>query len=256
MSTIYRAVFSTADNDLITGTRRLFGEWLAGKGINVDIPDSGRADCANLTSSVEAIHAEEADVQALRLRLDEEVSGQRWSTIVTTMVGPSEGWVWIDLERVSDDVYGPPPVIAPPRIVRSFISTSTSRAGSTVLHASYREIDEDGIEELMAELLDPERGVPIIVSSRDMTSPEAAGARAGALAAALVGTATFGRSRGRPPAHSPRRWVLTSMCTAARSARITPTSPSPTGTRAGIDSLAMSYSSPIRGTALKLSPAR
>lgn len=196
MSTIYRAVFSTDDSHLITSTRHLFGEWLSRKGINVDVPDSGRAECTDLTCYVEAIHAEDAEVQALRLRLDEEVTGQRWSTIVTTMIGPNEGWVWIDLERVSDDVYGPPPIIAPPGIVRSFISASTSQAGSTVLHGEYREIDEDRIDELIRELLDPERGVPIVVASRDMADPAAASVRAGALASALVGIANVWALKG------------------------------------------------------------
>ena len=66
------------------------------------------------------------------------------------------------------------------------ISASTSRAGSTVLHGEYWEIDEDRIDELICELVDPERGLPIVVASRDMADPAAASVGAGALASALV----------------------------------------------------------------------
>ncbi len=105
------------------------------------------------------------------------------------MAAAREGWVWVDLERVSDDAYGPPPVLAPPGLVRSFLESSTCRAGSTVLRPAYRLVDEDGVGELVDELLDPGRAVPVVVASRDAPHPSAARARAAALASALVGVA-------------------------------------------------------------------
>lgn len=190
MSTIYRAVFSDDRPDLITGARESFARWLAGKGREVEVPTSGRVDLDGGAAAIEVIAAEEEDVQALRLRLDEEGSGQRWSTILTAMVSDAEGWVWIDLERVSDDAYGPPPVVAPPGLVRAFLGSSTCRAGSTILRPAHRLIDEDGVGDLVEELLDPGRAVPVVVASRDTSNPAAASARAGALASALVGVAS------------------------------------------------------------------
>lgn len=208
MSTIYRAVFSDDRPDLIAGSRELFAQWLAGKGLAVELPASGRVDLDGGRAAVEAIAAEEGDVSAVRLRLDEEGSGRRWSTILTAMAADDEGWVWIDLERVSDDTYGPPPLLAPPGLVRAFLESSTCRAGSTILQSGHRRVDEDGVSDLIEELLDPGRAVPVVVASRDTTNPTGASARAGALAAALVGVANV--------------WALDGTATSALSKELGP----------------------------------
>lgn len=189
MSTIYRAVFSDERAELIVSARDLFSRWLGGKGIAVDVPESGRAEAQGGRAAVEVLCANDQDVEALRLRLDEEASGERWSTILTAMAAAGEGWVWIDLERVSDDAYGPPPALAPPALVRAFLESSICRAGSTVLRPGYRLVDQDDIGELVEELLDPGRVVPVVVVSRDTADPSAARSRAGALAPALLGVA-------------------------------------------------------------------
>jgi len=207
VSTLYRAVFSDDRSDIVVGARGLFQSWLAGKGIKLEVPASGRAEIDN-GRAIEVIAAEDGDVEAARLRLDEEASGCRWSTIVTVMASGGEGWVWIDLERVSDEAYGPPPVLAPPGIVRAFLESSTCRAGSTPLRARHRVVDEGGVDELVTELLDPGRAVPIVVASRDSANPPAASARAGALASALVGVANV--------------WALDGVATSALSKELGP----------------------------------
>lgn len=188
MSTIYRAVFSYDGADLMGDGRRLFSEWLTGKGIETDLPETGRSDVTP-AQAVDVITAEDDGVRAARFRLDEEVGGQRWSTILTTITANDESWVWIDLERVSDDVYGPPPTLKPPGLVRGFLDASTCRAGSTALRSSFRSVDESDIGELVEELLDPDRIVPVVVASRDTSNPAAANMRAGELASALLGVA-------------------------------------------------------------------
>lgn len=187
MSTIYRAAFSDDRPELVTAARDLFGSWLAAKGIAIDVPTAGREESEE--RAVEVITAHDGDVSAIRLRLDEEISSDRWSTILTAMAAGGEGWVWIDLERVSDDAYGPPPLLAPPGLVRRFLESSICRAGSTVLRVGYRAVDEDEVGELVNELLDPARAVPVVVASRDATNPSAARARADTLACALLGVA-------------------------------------------------------------------
>ena len=189
MSTVYRAVFSDDRADLLSVARDMFTTWLDRKGIALDVPTSGQVNLNGGGTAVDVIIADDGAVGAARYRLDEEVAGQRWSTILTAMTGDGEGWVWIDLERVSDDVYGRPPIVAPPGLVCSFVESSTCRAGSTVLHSGYRLVDEDSVSQLVEELLDPERGVPVVVASRDASDPMAAGSRAAALAPALLGVA-------------------------------------------------------------------
>ncbi|MGH9102623.1 MAG: hypothetical protein ACRDYD_06530 [Acidimicrobiales bacterium] len=152
---------------------------------------------------MEIITAGDDEVEAVRLRLDEENSGQRWSTILTAMATEDQGWVWIDLERVSDDAYGPPPVLAPPALVRAFLASSPCRAGSTALRPHHRMVDEGEVSELIEELLDPGRTVPVLVASRDTTDLTAAAARAGALAATVIGVANV--------------WALDGLATSALS---------------------------------------
>ncbi len=188
MSTIYRTVFTDDRSDLMIGARDLFSSWLVGKGIEIELPNAGTVEVA-AGLAVEVIGVEDTTVEAVRFRLDEERAGQRWSTILTAMAAEGVGWVWIDLERVSDDAYGPPPLLAPPRLVRSFLESSICRAGSTILRPTYRLIDENGVDQLVDELLDPGRIVPVLVASRDVANPSGAGARARELASALLGVA-------------------------------------------------------------------
>lgn len=208
MSTLYRAVFADDRPDLVAESRHLFGQWLSGKGIEVEVPTSGRVDLDGGGIAVGAIAAEEGDVEAARYRLDEEASGQRWSTILTVMTADEGGWVWIDLERVSDDAYGRPPVLAPPGLVRAFLESSTCRAGSTVLKAGHRMVGENGVSGLVEELLDPGRAVPVVVVSRDAANPSATGACGAALASALVGVSNV--------------WALDVLATSALSKALGP----------------------------------
>lgn len=255
MSTIFRAVFADDRSDLVVESRRLFGLWLAGKGVEADVPTSGRVDLDGAGTAVEVIAAEDGDVEAVRFRLDEEASGQRWSTILTVMAGDGEGWVWIDLERVSDDAYGPPPVLAPPGLVRAFLQSSTCRAGSTVLRAGHRLVDEDGVGELVDELLDP--GGPCLSWSRAAIRPTLRRRMCGLRRwpRRWPGWPMCGHWMAPPPVPCRRRSVPTSTSTPARSGRTSPTSRSLTGTPNATASPAGTSSCPMPGMERKWSPA-
>lgn len=88
------------------------------------------------------------------------------------------------------------------------LESSTCRAGSTVLKAGHRLVDENGVSGLVEELLDPGRAVPVVVASRDAANPSAAGTRGAALASALVGVANV--------------WVLDGLATSALSKALGP----------------------------------
>ncbi len=197
MSVIYRTVFTDSRADLISEGRRLFEEWLVQKGIEVDLPDAGaKPVAADGVGEVSVLGGREADLEALRLRLDEERDGDRWTTVLTLMTTADESWVWIDLERVSDEAYGPPPLIIPPRLVRSFLESSDCRAGPTRLTARHRGVDEGGLDELVEELLDPVRTIPVLVVSKDDQDPGAVEDRAFALARTVIGVANVWSLRG------------------------------------------------------------
>ncbi|MGH9130064.1 MAG: hypothetical protein ACRDY2_14175 [Acidimicrobiales bacterium] len=206
MSTVYRTIFTDNRPDLTGGALEVFLQWLDIKGIDIEIPESGRIDKGS--AGVEVITAKDIGVEAVQLRLDEENSGQRWSTILTAIATEDQGWIWIDLERVSDDTYGPPPVLAPPGLVRTFLASSTCRSGSTQLRPNHRTVDEGQVSELIEELLDPDRGVPVIVASRDNADPLGATTRAAALAVTVIGVANV--------------WALDGLATSALSKELGP----------------------------------
>lgn len=206
MSVVFRTVFSDDRADLISEATTLFTSWLASKQLAVDGPEMGRVEADGTT--IEVVRAADGDLEAIRMRLDEESTGQRWSTIMTAMATGDEAWVWLDVERVSDNIYGPPPSFGTPRIVRDFLNSSTCRAGSTVLRSTFQVADDDTVGDLLNELLDPARTVPVVVVSRDTSSPGATRARAEELARALVGIANV--------------WALEGLATSALSQALGP----------------------------------
>ena len=158
MSVVYRSIFTDPRLNLMDDGRTYFAAWLEGKNIRIDLPqETGSVDDPTGLGTVSVIAAHEGDIAAIRFRLDEERVGERWSSTLTLIVAPDEQWVWIDVERVSDDAFGVAPLVAPPRIVHDFLSTSRTFAGTTHLRSDCRVIDESGVDELVAELLDPGR---------------------------------------------------------------------------------------------------
>lgn len=206
MSVVFRTVFSDDRADLINEARSLFTNWLASKQLTVDVPETGRVEADGI--AIEVVRGADGDLEAMRMRLDQESTGERWSTIMTAMATGDEAWVWLDLERVSDNVYGPRPSIGIPRIVRDFLNSSACRVGSTVLRSSFQIADDDTVGDLLNELLDPARTVPVVVASPDPSDPGAARARAEELARALVGVANV--------------WALEGLATSALSQALGP----------------------------------
>jgi hypothetical protein len=207
VSTIFRAVFEDDRPDLLVAGRSLFAAWLSQKDIDGEVPVEGVTELAP-GKLVTAVAAEELAVSALRLRLDEETPPQRWTTVLTLIQGSHGQWVWIDLERVSDDMYGVPPTLAPPRLVADFIASGTARVGPTRLRAESVIIDETGVDDLVRELISPDRTIPVVVVSVDTSDATAAERRARALSRTLQGLATV--------------WALTGTATSALSKALGP----------------------------------
>lgn len=136
MSVVYRSVFTDPRPQLIDDGRTYFAAWLESKNIRIHLPrETGSVDDPNGLGTVSVIAAHEGDIAAVRLRLDEERVGERWSSTLTLIVSREEQWVWIDVERVSDDAFGIAPLVAPPRIVHDFLSSSGTFAGTTHLRS-------------------------------------------------------------------------------------------------------------------------
>ena len=190
MSLLYRSIFTPrVDEDPLPAVRDTFQAWLNSKAVPLSLPDSGSASQQGLELSVADVT--EGDIHALRLSLTEERVGEVWSTTVTAVCGAATPWIWVDLERVSDDPYGKPPIIGVPRVARNLLERWSCSAGITELATSPVVIDEAGVGALVAQLTDPGRIIPLIVISKDRyASAETALARAEMVLDKVVGLAT------------------------------------------------------------------
>ena len=165
MALLYRTIFALPRADLIGDVRDAFQSWVQSKGIDADIPSAGTYS----GEGVEIAGAETSDagLNAIRLALHEERDAERWSTTVTAISNQDERVVWVDLERVTEDPYGRPPLVAVPRLVRDLLSAGDAHCGPTALVVEPTVVDEGTVDGLVAQLLDPDRVVPLVVVSKD-----------------------------------------------------------------------------------------
>ncbi|MDE0117293.1 MAG: hypothetical protein OXT07_11805 [bacterium] len=192
MSLQYRAIWSDNRLDLIDTARPVFQEWIESKGINLQIPQEGIKHVG--TNEVTVDHASKGDVSALRIRLvedrAEEESEERWTTTVHWMTHGADGWVWADVEWVSDAAFARPPDMAAPRLVRTRGEhiNADGEQGRLGPHPSLvRPTNVDGLIEW---ILSPDRLVPVVLYSVDQhIGPEQFETRARKTASRLAGCA-------------------------------------------------------------------
>lgn len=170
MSIQYRAAWQDNNPQLIDVGRSRFQDWVDSKDIDLDLPLDGHV--ASTSNDIRVDNVEEHDIRGLRIRLNERRSvsqGQeRWSTTALWMTKAGEGWVWLDLEWVSDDVYGRPPDISAPRLAIALLDRRETpldqdRRGPTPLEV----ITEGDIADLIEWLYSEQRTVPLILYSFD-----------------------------------------------------------------------------------------
>jgi hypothetical protein len=188
MSLLYRTIFALPRDDIVGDVRQVFVGWLQSKRIDIEVPLDGTTRVDDI--EVAAAQAREGDLHALRLALHEERGGERWSTTVTAIADGTDRSVWVDLERVTEDPYGRPPTITVPRLVRELLSSGDAHAGPTPLLVEPIVVDADRVDELLAQLTDPNRVVPIVVVSKDRyATPEGAYERGTQLLRQILGLA-------------------------------------------------------------------
>jgi hypothetical protein len=170
VSLLYRAIWRDDRPDLINLGRPIFRSWLDSKNIGIVLPDNGveRDDLHD----VAATEVRSMGSIALRLRLNEErpVSGgaERWTTTVHLLCEEGEqGWVWVDLEWVSDDAFARPPIVAAPNLVGRFLDADGSRRGSVRLGPKPTLVGADDVNGLVDWLFTDERTAPVVVFSVD-----------------------------------------------------------------------------------------
>ena len=192
MSLQYRAIWSDNRPDLIDSAKRTFQAWIEGKGINLSIPHEGIERAG--ANEIVVDHGSEGDSRALRIRLIEErpveEGEERWTTTVHWMIHGAVGWVWVDVEWVSDAAFARPPDMAAPRLVRSLLEQRSADSDQGRLGPSPSLVKLTDVDDLIGWVLQPNRLVPIVVYSVDQhILPVAYSDRAKKAASRLAGCA-------------------------------------------------------------------
>ncbi len=192
MSLQYRAIWSDNRLDLIDTARPVFQEWIESKGINLQVPQEGIKHAG--ANEVTVDHASKGDVSALRIRLveerAEEESEERWTTTVHWMIHGAAGWVWADVEWVSDAAFARPPDMAAPRLVRTLVEQRYADGEQGRLGPNPSLVRPNNVDDLTGWILSPDRLVPVVLYSVDKNiGPEQFETRARKTASRLAGCA-------------------------------------------------------------------
>ncbi len=194
MAILYRALWADDNDALLEDGRAAFVEWLRSKSLELEPVENSLVTSEDEMAEVACQVGENADLSALRIRLSEDkdqANGvERWSTTAHWIRSSDGGWVWVDTERVSDDYYNQPPVVAAPRLVRDLLGLPGAKLGEHPLRSSPATVKSADVDRLIAWLTDPGREVPVIVFSVDpRLQPSEYSERAKRTAARLAGCA-------------------------------------------------------------------
>jgi hypothetical protein len=187
MALVYRTIFSDRREDLPSAVRSAFIAWLESKDVPLILPEVGTV----VDDSFELEAAEtQGEVTAVQFTLHEKRGQEQWSTIVTAIDDGRDPCVWVDLERTSSDPYGRPPLVAAPRLVLALLENGTSHIGPTPLSVEPKLTDDANLDDLVRQLLDLERRIPLVVMSKDRyATPETSSDRGRELLSRIGGLA-------------------------------------------------------------------
>lgn len=171
MSVQYRAVWQDDRSDLIDTGRAVFQEWLNRKNIELQVPSVGVVN--NDLCEVRVDYVSEDNIEALRITLDETPDNkktmQRWTTIVNWMTYGTKGWVWIDIEWVSDSISNQPLIFAPGLTTMLLNLRITSTDYPNLGPQPLRVESEADVDDLIKIIFDHNRSIPVIVFSVDQS---------------------------------------------------------------------------------------
>ena len=192
MALQYRAVWRDDRPDAIDETFLAFQRWLTSKRLHIDVPSEGQSSSDKC--EVETRRAAESDATILQIWLVEHHEDRnglsRWMTTVTCISQPALGWIWIDVERESDDIYGMQPPIAAPNIAGTLLKQRNDQNALVQLGPTPRRVSHRDIGVLLHVLFDTERTVPLVLLSADPSiTPQQYEERAKRMAKDLAGCA-------------------------------------------------------------------
>lgn len=190
MALLYRAIWSDGRPDLVDAALPVFREWVARKELDVTVPEDGLDSAGG--AEVAVARVEDGETRALRTRLVEErpvaAGEERWTTTTHWMTNARDGWVWVDLEWVSDDTFAREPEVVAPNLVGMLLKTDGADRGHVRLGPEPSRVSVDEVDDLVSWLYDDERPNPVVVFSVDKAiDPEAYSGRVRETARRLAG---------------------------------------------------------------------
>ena len=175
MSLIYRAIWRDDRHDLSESAPATFERWARSKhgdGLDFDpiLSMSGGVGASRNEAEVDGVHSVEST-------LVEEAGSDRWMTRQRVLATPAEQWIWVDVERTTDEVFRRQDIAAP-RLVRDHIRAGIAarglpRVGSILLDSTAHAVRPERVEsDLVRAIKDPARTLPIVVfSHREQLQP-------------------------------------------------------------------------------------
>jgi len=168
MSLLYRAMWQADATQLIETAHREFCEWVSEKHPQLEVPEEGESESPGADVRITEGSSEEAHIK--RWVLHEDDQHDRWMTTMTAVheCRDAEGWLWIDVEHVSQSYLDDATEVAAPRLARNLLgSLPTSHHGPLRLQSEEFPLGPREMVHFIEQLEHPDRQLPIVVFSPD-----------------------------------------------------------------------------------------
>lgn len=190
MALLYRAIWSDQRPDLVDSGPGTFRAWLDSKALRIAVPHEGVVGTG--TEEVAVARVDDGGLHALRMRLVEERQAgsgeQRWSTTAHWMSDGANGWIWVDLEWVSDEPFAHQPEVAAPNLVAMLLEADGAQLNGVHLGPKPLRVARSEVQDLVSWIHDRDRRAPVVVFSTDVgIGPEAYSRRVREVARRLAG---------------------------------------------------------------------
>lgn len=166
MSLLYRAMWQADAAQLIVTAHREFSEWVSGKHPQLEVPDDGESDGPGADIRITEGSSDEGHIK--RWVLHEDDQHDRWITTMTAVHERrvAEGWLWIDVEHVSQSYLDDAVDVAAPRLARKLLAAlPSSHHGPLKLQSKEYELGPNEMAHFIEQLKHPDRQLPIVVFS-------------------------------------------------------------------------------------------
>ena len=168
MSLLYRAMWQADAAQLIVTAHHEFSKWVSEKHPQLEVPDDGESEGPGADVRITEGDSEEGHIK--RWVLHEDDQHDRWMTTMTAVHEgrDAEGWLWIDVEHVSQSYLDDAIEVAAPRLARNLLgSLPSSHHGPLQLQSEEFPLGPREMVHFIEQLEHPDRQLPIVVFSPD-----------------------------------------------------------------------------------------